>query len=73
MDMLTFIPHNISLFVENGCHKMDFCGIEEASKKMFGIYLKRGKIFFLKNNVMYLIFIISKIGIYMADFTASRT
>ena len=25
-------------------HKMDFCGIREAFKKLFGMYLKRGKI-----------------------------
>ena len=29
-------------------HIMDFCCIREVSKKLFGMYLKRGKIVFLK-------------------------
>ena len=29
-------PHNISHFGETGGHNMDFCGIKEASKKLFG-------------------------------------
>ena len=57
MDIFTLNPHNISNFGETGGHNMDFCGIREASKKFFGMYLKRGKIVFFGNNVIYIIFI----------------
>ena len=57
MDIFTLNPHNISYFGETGGHNMDFCCIKEASKKLFGMYLKRGKIVFFKNNVIYFIFV----------------
>ena len=50
---------------------MDFCGIREASKKLFGMYLKRGKIVFFRNNVIILYSYICKIGFYRAEFTPS--
>ena len=37
MDMFTLNPHNISHFGETEGHIMDFCGIREASKKLFGM------------------------------------
>ena len=57
MGIFTLNPHNISHFGETGGHNMDFFGIREASKKLFGMYLKRGKIVFFRNNVIYIIFI----------------
>ena len=57
MNIFTLNPHNISHFGETGGHNMDFCGKREASKKLFGMYLKRGKIVFFRNNVIYIIFI----------------
>ena len=57
MDIFTLNPHNISHFAETGGHNMDFCGIREASKKLFGMYLKNGKIVFFRNNVIYIIFV----------------
>ena len=57
MDIFTLNPHNISHFGETEGHNMDFWGIREASKKLFGMYLKRGKIVFFRNNVIYIVFI----------------
>ena len=81
MDIFTLNPRDISHFGETGGHNMDFCGIREGSKKLFGMYLKRRKIVFFRNNVIYIIFIhsyiifiysyISKIGFYRADLTPS--
>ena len=57
MDIFTPKPNSISHFRETRGHIMDFCGIREAFKKLFGMYLKRGKIVFFRNNVIYIIFI----------------
>ena len=57
MNIFTLNPHNISHFGKTGGHNIYFCGITEASKKLFGMYLKRGKIVFFRNNVIYIIFI----------------
>ena len=71
MDIFTLNPHNISHFGETGGHNMDFYCIREASKKLFGMYLKRGKI--VPSEIMSFILYsyISKIGFYRADFTPS--
>ena len=53
MDMFTLNPHNISHFGETWGHNMDVYGLREASQKLFGMYLKRGKIVFFRNNVIY--------------------
>ena len=71
MDIFTQNPHNFSHFGETWGHNMDFCGIKEASKKLSGMYLKRGKIVFFRKNVILLYSYISKIGFYRADFTPS--
>ena len=57
MDMFTLNLHNISHLGDTWGHIMDFCGLKEASKKLFGMYLKSGRIVFLKNNDIYTIFI----------------
>ena len=46
---------NISNFGETRGHKMDFLRSREASKKLFGMHLKKEKIAFFKSNVISLI------------------
>ena len=57
MDIFTLNPHNFSHFGETGGHNIGFYGIKEASKKLFGMYLKIGKIVLFRNNVICIIFI----------------
>ena len=68
MGVFTLNPHNISHFGETGGHNMDFCGIREASKKLFGMYLYSSS-----SEIMSFILYsyICKIGFYRADFTPS--
>ena len=63
MNIFTLNPHNIRHFGETGGHNMDFCGTREASKKLFGMYLKRGKIVFFRNNVIYILSVNEKLPV----------
>ena len=69
MDIFTLNPHNFSHFGETGGHNMDFCGIREASKKLFGMYLREGRSSSSEIMSFILYSYISKIGFYKADFT----
>ena len=65
MNIFTLNPHNISHFGETGGHNMEFCGMSEASKKLFGMSSSSE----MRSFILYSY--ISKIGFYRADFTPS--